>query len=69
MTINFITQDMEIPPRRTWIASRLVLGHRGCTHEFIRGVEDFDAFARLQSVYLREGKYRFPALSVRIKNF
>jgi len=50
MMVNFITQDMKIPPHRTWMASRLILGRRGCTHEFIRGVEEFDAFARLQSV-------------------
>ena len=50
MMINFITQDMEIPPHHTSIANRLILGRRGCTHEFIRGVEEFDAFARLQSV-------------------
>ena len=67
--VNFITQDMKIPPHRTWMASRLILGRRGCTHEFIRGVEEFDAFARLQSVYLREGKYRCPCSKCKNKKF
>ena len=58
--INLIPQDMEIPTHRIWMTNRLILGRRGCTHEFIRGVEEFDAFARLQPVYLREGKYRCP---------
>ena len=33
MTINFLTQDMEIPPHCIWMANRLILGRRGCTHD------------------------------------
>ena len=39
------------------------------THEFIRGVEEFDTFARLQLVYLREGKYRCPYSKCKNKKF
>ena len=50
MMINLITQDMEIPAHHLWMTNRLILDRRGCTHEFNRGVEEFDAFARLQPV-------------------
>ena len=67
--INFITQDMKIPPHHTWMANRLILGRRGCTHEFIRGVEEIDDFVRLQPVYLRDGKYRCPCSKFKHKKF
>jgi len=38
---------MKIPAHHIWITNRLILGCRGCTHEFIKGVEEFDAFSRL----------------------
>ena len=69
MMINLITQDMEIPAHRIWMTNRLILGRRGCTHEFIRGVEEFDTFARLQPVYLREGKYRCPCSKCKNKKY
>ena len=47
----------------------MILGCRGCTHEFIRGVEEFDTFARLQPVYLREGKYRCPCSKCKNKKY
>jgi len=47
---------MKIPAHRRWMGNRLILGPRGCTYKFIRGVEEFDAFARLKPVYLRESK-------------
>jgi len=52
-----------------WMTNRLILGRRGCPHEFIRGVEEFDAFARLQPVYLREGKYKCPYSKCKNKKY
>ena len=69
MMINLITQDMEISAHRIWMTNRLILSCKGCTHEFIRGVEEFDAFARLQLVYLREGKYRCPCFKCKNKKY
>ena len=64
MLIDYLfdyTQDMKIPPHCGWMTNRLILGCRGCTHKFTRGVEEFDVFIRLLPVYMREHNYRCPS--------
>ncbi|KAL6585869.1 hypothetical protein OROMI_002513 [Orobanche minor] len=50
---------------RSWMDNRKVIGMRGCTEEFTRGVKYFVEFARLRPECIHDGMFRCPCYRCR----
>ena len=60
---------MEPPKHRRWMIDRLRPGRGEPTPEFVRGVKEFDAFAKNQRVFTLQGVYRCPCAICKNKKF